>query len=358
MKKVLFVTNLPVPYKVDFFNLLSEKVKLTVLFERKTAKNRNSQWLSSKTIKFNHIFLKGIYIGVESSLSMQIIKLINKNRYDAIIIGAYYTPTALLAILYMKMRNIPYYISTDGGFKKDDKFLHKKVKTFFLKNAKGYFSPNSISDEYLVYYGASEKKIIRYPFTSLLSEDIISNTIANESKEHYKRIIGFKKKYLVLGVGQIIPRKGWDLLIKSAEFLSDDVGIIIIGGKNDIKLSLPKNVEILDFVDKSTLEKYYLAADIFVLPTREDIWGLVINEAMGKGLPVITTDRCGAGLELVKDGGNGYIIKHDDYTSLQDSITLLLENEDLRNRYSIESLKRIKNYTLEHMAEVFYQNIN
>ena len=51
-----------------------------------------------------------------------------------------------------------------------------------------------------------------------------------------------------------------------------------------------------------------MAADVFVMPTREDIWGLVINEAMAYGLPVVSTDKCIAALELVKNGRNGYII--------------------------------------------------
>ena len=55
-----------------------------------------------------------------------------------------------------------------------------------------------------------------------------------------------------------------------------------------------------------------MAADAFVLPTREDIWGLVINEAMAYGLPVVTTDRCNAGLELIKNNVNGYVVHVDD----------------------------------------------
>ena len=66
------------------------------------------------------------------------------------------------------------------------------------------------------------------------------------------------------------------------------------------------NVFFFDFMNKELLFKYYQISDLFVLPTREDIWGLVINEAMANGLPIITTDKCVAGKELIND--NGYII--------------------------------------------------
>ena len=50
---------------------------------------------------------------------------------------------------------------------------------------------------------------------------------------------------------------------------------------------------------------YYQAADMLVFPTREDIWGLVINEAMANGLPTVSTDKCVAALEMIKQGENG-----------------------------------------------------
>ena len=55
------------------------------------------------------------------------------------------------------------------------------------------------------------------------------------------------------------------------------------------------NVHFVGFKTKEQLEDYYRAADLFVLPTREDIWGLVVAEAMAYGLGVITTNRCNAG---------------------------------------------------------------
>ena len=62
-----------------------------------------------------------------------------------------------------------------------------------------------------------------------------------------------------------------------------------------------KNVYFIPFQNSDIIELYFKAADLFVFPTREDIWGLVINEAMANALPIITTDRCVAGLELIEN---------------------------------------------------------
>ena len=90
--------------------------------------------------------------------------------------------------------------------------------------------------------------------------------------------------------------------------MPERVGTILIGGSpNSTYLELaqyyrPKHLYFEGFKGKKELAKYFQAADLFVLPTREDIWGLVINEAMAYGLPIITTNKCIAGLALLKDG--------------------------------------------------------
>ena len=94
-----------------------------------------------------------------------------------------------------------------------------------------------------------------------------------------------------------------------------------------------------------------MSAKVVALPTREDIWGLVINEAMGYGLPIISTDQCVAALELVKEGENGFILPVNSDEKLRDKILLLLSDKQLAYEFSIESNKTISEYTIENMAE-------
>ena len=94
---------------------------------------------------------------------------------------------------------------------------------------------------------------------------------------------------------------------------------------------------------------YYKAADLLVLPTESDVWGLVINEAMACGLPVVTTNRCVAGLELVEDGINGYLVPVNDREALAEKLRLVL-SADYREMGE-RSLEKIRPYTLENMAK-------
>ena len=84
--------------------------------------------------------------------------------------------------------------------------------------------------------------------------------------------------------------------------------------------------------------------------TRGDVWGLVINEAMSHGLPIITSDKCVAGLELV-DRSNGFIVDSENSQQASDIIRLLYNNQSLVDKLSESSLKKISNYTIESMAK-------
>jgi glycosyltransferase involved in cell wall biosynthesis len=103
------------------------------------------------------------------------------------------------------------------------------------------------------------------------------------------------------------------------------------------------------FKKKEELAQYYKAADLLVLPTWSDVWGLVVNEAMAYGLPVVTTDRCVAGVELVENGVNGYIVPVRDGDALAAAINRVL-SEDYR-AMGRASLEKIRPYTIENMAK-------
>ncbi len=171
---------------------------------------------------------------------------------------------------------------------------------------------------------------------------------------------------MVLTASQIIPRKGIDVLLEAARLLDDsEAGFYIAGGR------LPENMKKLvkwnsqvyfeGFKTKEELGDYYRAADIFAFPTRMDVWGLVVNEAMSYGIPVITTNQCAAGLELVSDGVNGSIISVDDSVALAEKIMEIFENNRILEM-GIHAWHAIHGWTIEAMVQehmkVFQEKLN
>ena len=149
-------------------------------------------------------------------------------------------------------------------------------------------------------------------------------------------------KKIAITVGQFIHRKGFDVLLNAWAKCDKEYELYIIGAT--------PTKEYLDI--KEELNCYYQAADLFVFPTREDIWGLVVNEAMANGLPVITTDKCVAGLELIKNGENGYIVPTENQDELAKRINELLSNDWLLENMAKDNLQKIRRYTVENMANV------
>jgi len=361
MKRILFITNLPTPYRVDFYSELGKHSDLTVIFEGKRPGDLTFNWNDDKITTFKPIYLNESLN--EKKVDTSILKHLDNKKYDAIIISCYYTYTQTFALLYMKLKGIKYYFETDGGMiSYGEKNIVKKVKRFLIGGAQAYFSPSKGSDEYLNYYNAPAEKINRYPFTSLSETDILNNALTKAAKKEFKQKLGITEDKIVITIGQFIHRKGFDVLLKSCEFIDKSVGVYIIGGKpTDEYLEMKQklalsNVNFVGFKSKNEIEEWLMAADVFVLPTREDIWGLVINEAMGFGLPVVTTDKCVAGVELIKD--RECIVPVEDVEALYKIINNILHNDEYAIKISNNNLASIRNNTFQNMATAHLNVIN
>lgn len=358
MKKVLFLTNIPSPYRVKFFEQLSEYMDVTVLFHDsvKAHSGRNAAWFASENGAYHYIQLSGsMVLGGTETLCLDVINWLKKS-WDAIILCGYSSPTVMLAVAYLRLRRIPFYMEVDGGLIREDSSLKYRIKKTMVSSASAWISSGKHTTEYLLHYGAKKDKVYEYPFSSLEESDILVEPVSAEEKKAIRKELGITEKKLVLSIGQFIPRKGFDILLKAAARLDSDAGIYIVGGEPtaqylELKQSLGlENVHFVGFLKKEELARYYKAADLFVLPTREDIWGLVINEAMAYGLPVITTDKCVAGLELIQDGINGYIVPVEEEIALAEKMQIVLASDmETMGRAALEV---IRPYTIENMAKV------
>lgn len=352
--KVLWLTNIPSPYRVDFFNELGKLCQLTVLFERSSASDRDDIWKQYQATHFRAVVLKGIKHGTAEAFCPSVIGYLSKKKYDKIVVTNYANPTGILAVAALKMRQIPYIIEGDGAFAGTGKGIKEKVKTWLLSGAELCLSTAQEHDKYYRTYGVSDDRIVRYPFTSLSDQDVLSQPVSPEEKTALRQKLGIKEDKMLLSVGQFIPRKGYDILFDALSKMDKSIGCYIVGGQpteeylRQVEALGLHNVHFVGFKPKADLSEYYMAADLFVLPTREDIWGLVINEAMAKGLPVVTTDRCIAGMELITEPTQGAIVPVEDAQALAEEMARLLAAD--RELAAQAVLKTIRGYTFREMA--------
>ncbi len=374
--KVLFLTNIPSPYMVGYLNELGKYVDLTVVFEKACDSSRPDSWQKLlNQVNFAHTVLRGkavssvVYGDNEGSapddkaFSPSVIKYLNK-AYDFIIVANPCTPTGITAILWMRIRHISYSIQSEGGIPGDGKSFKEKVKRFLMKRADWYFSTCDLDDKYFIQYGATTDRIRRYPFASIKEEDLPKKMIDEASKKEFKNALRIDTPIFILSVGRSVYVKGWDVLLNAIPIIkSNNVTVGFVGGlcteeyKKIIDNNSITNARFIDNVDFEELRKYYSAADIFVLPTRSDTWGLVVNEAMAFGLPVITTDMCVAGNALITEGVNGFLVPTENPKLLAEKVNYLIKNKVDRNRISYNNFCAMRKWTYEEMGRVMGKHI-
>ena len=337
-----------------------------MLYEREQSSYRKKWgWKREESKNYKSIFLKGMTIFNNDKLCLGVKPYLLDKSYDVIVLSNPTSPTGIYAARILKKKKIDYIVESDGAFPSKKKGLRLLLKKYVMKSAVKCFSTAKLHDEYYMQCGVKQENIVRYPFTSLYKKDI--NPVINSSeKKTIREKLGIAEEKVLLAVGRFIHGKGFDILIKAlAKSSSQNVGCYIVGGEPTpeyielLEKSGVKNVYFVGFKKPEELQEYYQASDIFVLPTRGDVWGLVINEAMAYGLPVISTDRCIAALELVKEGENGCIVHVDDIEGLSKSINELLSlNEDILTQMGDCSLGVISNYTFENMVAVHMNIFN
>ena len=130
-------------------------------------------------------------------------------------------------------------------------------------------------------------------------------------------------------------------------------------GQEEIKLRRTctergiRNVFFTGFLQKPDLPHYYALADVFVFPTLGDPYGLVVDEAMACGLPVISTSAAGEIQDRVEEGVNGYIVSPEDSAALAERMLHLAGDATLRESMGQASAEKIQDYTPERWAENF-----
>lgn len=353
--KVCWISNAPAPYKVAFMNLLGQEVELTCLFEVHAEEDRNADWYDYDSSSFKAIYLDEVdtkkVIQQQASLN------------DVLINSDYSKGICQYAVSQFHKQGKKTFLHADGGLVIPRGLLDKGISHVMKKN--DYFmSSGDETNQYFTYYGVDPTKIHQYHFAIHTATEQQQYYQMHQNKEVYRKENGMKEDVILLSVGSPIPRKGYDILVQAMKEIPQNVGLYIIGGDPEshvrqyVEENNLTNIHFLPFFDKEKLNTYYAAADIFVLPTRYDIWGLVINEAMAFGLPFITTDHCVAGKEFVGKGDCGLLVPIEDAATLKETLETLINDPLKQKDLGNQGYQIIQAYTYETMVKDFLQCLN
>lgn len=288
-----------------------------------------------------------------------------KNRPDIVIIKGYtFTfSTYLYTIIASSLMKLPFILCGEPNIasvktgSRLKRFLRNLILPPCVRGAAAVLALGKASKAYWCHYGAEEKKV--FLAVHAVDNDFFSegSLRARANKEELKSSLGLHGKTVVLYVGQLIKRKGVDHLLRAYARLrlkTDNVALVIVGDgklRGELRdLCTEEKIPDVLFAGQKAREeivKFYGIADVFCLPSVGEAWGLVINEAMACGLPVVTTRMVGASPDLVEDGRNGYVVAERDEEELFLALEKLTAQEALRKEMGRESRKIVAGYTYE-----------
>ncbi len=357
---IALVTNLRAPYRTLQLNEFSKikDVTLTVYYTDKPNKNRG--WNTNKAIGYKEVDLKGYKLFEKfGCLNKGLIEIVKS--HDLLILGGYEKPTYIVLSILCKILNKPFILLFDGistyRLNKKESFLKRFIKSIVIKNASFIMGNGDVSKQYF-------SELFSYPIERIYNQYLTVDTkrigVLYKDREKYRRIyrekLGIKQNDKVLIYsGRLIDIKNVRIVIDAiAKLEKENLVFLIIGGgilEDELKRYAEKlkvNMIITGFIpDQEEVFKHYFVGDAVILPSIVEPWGLVINEALAAGLPVIVSKHCGCANDLVLHGENGYLINPFDVNEISKYIENVIYIDD-KEKFSKKSKEIISEWTFEN----------
>lgn len=353
--RVTFLTVLPAPYMQEHFAALaaSSDFDVRVLYYTQHASDR--EW-KKRTLAPYETVLPGTtfsWLGRSAHLNPGIVSHLRHDSADLVVISDYSAPTAQLAMRHLNQVGRPWVFwgEMPGIHERNavGRWLRNRLQRPIVTGAAAVAAIGSRAAKVYGTLVGEHIPVANIPYACDL--DRFRAAKANRTVKACDDPIIF------LFSGQLIYRKGADVLIRAFSEMADRapmMRLVLLGGGPErrtlealVPPRLAERVDFRGFVQPDGLPAAFAEADVFVLPSRHDGWGIVINEALGAGLPIVASDRVGAAYDLVQMEVNGFIVPTEDVGALAAVLETLGSSKLLRSTYGEASRSLSKEWDLD-----------
>ncbi len=345
---VIFYSILPSPYQRDLFYAISQHpgINLKILYLESAC--ADSPWPEKPLQPYEKV-LRGFHLAWGLSRFHFNWHFPSTTEVDVVVLNGYMNVTTQL-LLRLHAQKIPCIFwgekmvgSSQGIKEKLQKYLADSLKYCRAIAAIG----TKAQQDYQQRFPA--QPIFNIPYYCDLS------TFSQDLPQRPRNPV------TILFCGQMIARKGVDVLIQAFDNLIQaglDARLLLVGREAELPQLLEllpiitrQKIEYAGFQSPENLPHFFREADIFVLPSRYDGWGVVVNQALGAGLPIICSHKVGAAYDLVETGKNGFLFPSGDVVSLTEILIYYLNNPETIAAASKQSLEKAINFSLQAGAE-------
>ena len=399
MSSILFLSQNLSPFRALWINELSKYYDITFYHLQEYHQSVNEKYFKNITLNKKIKVISANKKILKWNIFDQ--KIIKQTEFDICIVDGYGYFGAMYLLLSNYIPRDKLIMSLDGGFipsaennyksggfiPKKEKYLKKILKTILLNIPNVFFSTSSDTDDFIRYYNKKSCiKIIRHRLSALSNRDLIDIDTQIKLYDIYRNKYGINHdETIIILVGRFLKDKNYEVIFKSLKYIKNKIKIVLVGGiitkeyqllleslglQNNFKqyLSyeeincLKYDLNFINFLTSEQLKEFYLLSDIFCMPTKHDVWGLVVLEAIAYGgLPIISSDMCLAAKSIINEGINGYIVRDNNpiiYASYIDNLIKNLGVNDYKHKLKEYNMGIIRDYVVESATENDIKELN
>jgi glycosyltransferase involved in cell wall biosynthesis len=367
-RRLVILSEIIAPYRIPVFNALArhEEIDLQVIFLAESDPELRDWVVYKGEIRFSYQVLpswRKRFAGHSLLLNRGLKAALQQAAPDIILCGGYNYLASWVGMRWAIKHRTPFILwveSTELDIRGRN-WIVEFLKARFLKRCSAFVVPGQSSFHYVKNYGVRDEKIFTAP--NAVDTELFSQKAADvrQDEEMRRQSLRLPPRFFLF-VGRLVREKGvFDLLEAYGKLTAElraAVGLVL-AGEGTVRPELlrraslikPGQIRFSGFVQREQLASYYALADVFVFPTHTDPWGLVVNEAMACGLPVIASDAAGCTADLVEDNWNGRVVRRGDAAQLASAMEELGRDPALRKRMGNHSQERILRYSPEACAD-------
>ena len=370
--RIAFITNICAHYRVQTFETLARYHDVDYYF---FSAGDEWYWQQEHGVRagdFHYEYLPGFRLGrtrVTPTLPWKLWRG-NYDIYIKCINGRFALP---ITYLIARLKRKPFILWT-GIWMRLQTLFHRlawPLTRYIYRHADAIVAYGEHVKRYLMSEGVPGERI--FVAAHAVDNEAYNRPVSEEEKQALRQQLNISPdKKVVLYLGRLEEVKGLPYLLEAFASLRRDNAVLVLAGTGSEKgrlerlsqeLGIAENVRFGGYVPPEKAVPYYSIAWVYVLPSittpyGKELWGLVINEAFNQSVPVIATDAVGAAAGgLVQDGVNGFVVPERDSVALAKALRRILDDPDLRERFSQNARQIIATWDNERMVMGFRQAI-
>jgi glycosyltransferase involved in cell wall biosynthesis len=358
-RRVAILTEIPAPYRVPLFSALAARLDIEErVFFLAPRDPKRPYPLETHEFRFDWRILPRLDLTWGDRwivVNRGVLRTLASFRPDVVVVGGWNQPAFWSALIYTRAQRLPLvaWVESTARDARSGKARLELGKRLFLRACSAVLVPGRASRAYLRELDVPDARIVDAP--NAVDADIFATGIAElrQDRATLRRELGLDS-CTFLYVGRFDPEKGLDTLLDAIDGVP---GELVLVGSGSLQAELERRVassdqtRIVGWLPAAGLARWYAAADVFVLPSRSEQWGMVLSEAANAGLPLVATEATGAAHDLIEHGANGFRVPIDDVAALRRALTRLAEDPEFRLRAGLRSRELAAPFTSDAWAE-------